>query len=295
MGAGFLLVFALIILGSVISVGERLARIHPFVEIGFYLLILFALYFLVIRQVLLVLFAPVIPVRKFTEASGEIDAATVKKISRRLMKAGNLSDAERADLTILMQRGSDLREPVGKIIIGRLETMDVIIQQQAVLAFLSTAVSQNGKLDGIAVLIINFNLVKQLTQHLGFRPSLAELIKMYTNIFFAALVATSLEDFDEMDEIFGQLSTMLVGSTVPGFALFASSALQGMGSSLLTLRIGYMTKNYLNSAGETFIRAEARRSANRQAVKQLLPVMKEATTMLPGYLKSSASMFFGVK
>jgi len=191
-----------------------------------------------------------------------------------------------------MQRGHDLREPLQRILTCRVTMANDIIHKNATITFLSTALSQNGRLDGLSSLAINFKLVRELIQNFGYRPKAITLVKMYTSIFATALIATGLEDFDELEESLPQLGTSLLG-TVPGLYFVLGSFTQGISNAFLTLRIGYIAVDYLLTAGQDFIRTETRKSANRKALEKIGPLIKHATEMLPGYLRQAAQQIIG--
>src|ERR1019366_8895012 len=86
--------------------------------------------------------------------------------------------------------------PLAAAINAQTESAAKIIREHAVIIFVSTAVSQNGRLNAIAVLAANLRLVRTLVRHLGYRPPLPMLVKIYAQIFLAALVADKLEDLD---------------------------------------------------------------------------------------------------
>lgn len=284
-GLGALILLTVIVIGSVISIAEELGRMHPYAEIGFYIFIVLALYLLVIQPLLSVLIVPVIAINELAEE--KVDPARCRQIAKYLLKRGNLKGDEKAQLKIAWDRGSGLLDPLQKILSQRMERIDVVIRQHAVLAFVSTAISQSGRLDGIAVLIANLRMMRAITRECGFRPALPELAKMYVRVLIAGIVATALEEFDQLEELFLELGMNVLGE-IPFLSVIVSSLLQGFANALLTLRIGYLTKSYMLAAGRGFQPTSARIAANKEARSKILPVTKEATALLPGYLKNAA-------
>lgn len=142
--------------------------------------------------------------------------------------------------------------------------------------FLTTAVSQNGSLDSVIVLAAQSKLVYEIAQAYYQRPTLRDLTYLYGNVAATALITGELEDLDLSEQIQPILSS-IVGSAagaVPGFqaasTLFVSSVTTGAANTLLTLRVGLVTKQYCRA-----LVAPERRAVRRSA-------MLQATAMLGG-------------
>lgn len=288
---GAVLCFLLIMIaGNIIVIGEKIGRIHPASEMAFYLLILVLGFVFFVRPVMSVLKAPVIPIHTFVSHNDLADAPTCRRIAKTMIKRARLTTAERERLQTALRQDGDLHEPLRALFAQRVQDMNTIISKNAKLVFVSTAISQNGRLDAVMVIGTNIRLVRELVESLGFRPALPQLVKMYTSIAAAALLAEGLEDL-ELEQVFPNLGMGVLGA-IPGFQLITASLLQGMANAFLTLRVGVMTKNYLIAAGQDFKRKEARRAANREAVRMLKPVMKEGLVSMPVSLKEAWVRFF---
>lgn len=284
-GSAALAFLLIMIVGNIIVIGEKIGRVHPVAEAAFYLLVLVLAYIFFVRPITSVLKAPVIPIHNFVSHNGLADAPTCRRIAKTMIKRARLATEERERLRVALRQGGDLNEPLRALFAQRLQGMNTIISRNAKLVFVSTAISQNGRLDAIMVIGTNVRMVRELVESLGFRPALPQLVKMYASISAAALIAEGLEDL-ELEQVFPNLGMGVLGA-IPGFQLITASLLQGMASAFLTLRVGVMTKNYLLAAGENFERKEARRVANREAVKMLRPVIKEGLVLMPVSLKEA--------
>lgn len=181
--------------------------------------------------------------------------------------------------------------------------------------FLVTAISQNGLFDSAAVLVMNFKLIEDLVNASGFRPSRPQMFKLYVRILTTSLISyctsqvfTDIDgvapfdiasepvgtaDADVTDinpediagaspEVDGEdsLTGLLSRFKIPG--IVAESALQGAVNALLTLRIGYVTKAYLQEGPAALSGVKNKRAVKRQAIKS-------AFKALPGIIGSSAS------
>lgn len=290
LGGAALFFLLILIIGNILVIGAKLGALHPAAEAGFYLLTLLLAFFLFVRPVLAVLKAPAIPLQAFAANGTVPEAAACRRVARRLLKYGRLSAEERARLQETLQLGGDLCEPLRALFAQRAQQMTALVARNAKLVFVATAVSQNGRLDAVMVIATNFRMLRELVECLGFRPPLPQLARMYATVLAAALIAEGLEDL-QLEQVFPNLGMGVLGA-IPGFQLIAASLLQGIGNAFLTLRLGVLAKNYLLAGGQNFVRQQARRVANREAVKLLSPVVKDGLVIMPVSLKEAWGKLF---
>ncbi len=130
-----------------------------------------------------------------------------------------------------------------------------ITKETAGKVFLSTAVSQNGSLDGIFVAYHLVKLVWRVAKLYNQRPSLQRIFYLYTNIGATVLMAQEIGDIDLLaNQLEPAINSMLSGSLsslVPGASVLTnvlvSSIIQGSTNAFLTLRVGLMAAAYLES------------------------------------------------
>jgi len=178
-----------------------------------------------------------------------------------------------------------------------------LIKNTASTVFLSTAISQNGRLDAIMVLMAQMKLVWQIT-HLYFqRPSLKQMAKL-------TFVASELDDMNLARYIEPGLSTILGTSVlkmVPGAQVAAgiitNSIIEGTANSFLTLRVGVITRRYC-TALELEEKWSLRKSAGLEAAKMLGDIAVRCANLVSnsiieatksfgvGTVKNSGSMIF---
>lgn len=159
---------------------------------------------------------------------------------------------------------------------------DMLLKKDAKAIFLTTAVSQNGVLDGLCVLFSLLRMVYGLTVLYENRPGLVRLLYLYGQIASVVLIARSLEDMDLIEEQIEPLMTSLVGgsvlSIVPGatgiVTLIVNSIVEGSVNALLTLRVGIIAQRYL-SATVAFDKKGLRRGASLEASGQLGEIIKD--------------------
>jgi uncharacterized membrane protein YcjF (UPF0283 family) len=130
---------------------------------------------------------------------------------------------------------------------------DDIIQKTASTVFMSTAISQSGRLDAFLVLSAQSRMVWQIA-HLHYqRPTLRDLIYLYANVAATAFMASELDDIDLNEQVQPVLSSTLgaMAGSVPGLQLAASllvtSVLTGTANAFLSLRVGIIAKRYCGS------------------------------------------------
>ncbi len=79
--------------------------------------------------------------------------------------------------------------------------------------FVSTAMMQNGRLDGLLVLAAQFRLVLQITAFYHMRPKLRQVMYVYSNVGAAVLIASSIDDID-----FAEIASPIVTAAAPALA-----------------------------------------------------------------------------
>ncbi|NER83666.1 MAG: DUF697 domain-containing protein, partial [Leptolyngbya sp. SIO1D8] len=140
------------------------------------------------------------------------------------------------------------------------------IQKTATSVFLTTAVSQNGKLDALTVLVTQTKMVWEISHIYWQRPAIRDILNLYANVGGTAFLASEVEDLDISRQIEPVLNAMFKspGKSLPvvGHAahIIMDSILEGSVNAFLTLRVGIITKRYCGTL-EVFDRKKARSSA----------------------------------
>jgi hypothetical protein len=157
-----------------------------------------------------------------------------------------------------------------------------IVTNTAGVVFTSTAISQNGNLDGLLVLTTQTRLIWQVAHVYYQRPTLREMLDLYANVGATAFVASSIADIDLSEQVQPIVSGVLgsAAGAIPGLniaaTLLANSILQGSANALLTLRVGVITRRYC-SALVLEDRRALRKSATAEAVVLLGNIVVEGT------------------
>jgi hypothetical protein len=184
-------------------------------------------------------------------------------------------------------RGHDLADREG--IERALETLgqdcDGIIRDTATTVFVSTAISQSGRLDTLFVLAAQGRMVWRIARTYLQRPALRDLLNLYANVAATALVAGELDDAELGEQIEPVLSSAFgaLSLSVPGVQAAASiivaAILTGAANSFFTLRVGIIAKRYCSTLVAAD-RAALRRSATAEAARLLGSIVKGGTARI---------------
>ena len=357
----FLGSFVILLLGNIIIIGEKIASLShvAWAEYAFYVLILIVFYAVVIRPVIRVHRAPQIPALSI---DGEWDTARLIAFGHKLADNCNYipkdktcpelrklhqqklrEDLERyatdkeelvqilSDELKLRIEGGELREASGP----RAEDMHSVriiginrrIIEWAKSVFMITAISQNGKLDTVSVLYMNYKMIEDVIIASGFRPTRQQLFRQYVNILVTSLMTfVASEVFNDMgsvapfesladpssdaasdidlsdaavdgadvdpDDIGDTVSggtgflSILSGVKIPGVVI--GSICDGIVNSLMTLRIGYVTRNYLVDGMNSLNGIKAKRKAKRAAVKEALKSLPKVVVVGTSFVGKGA-------
>ena len=171
-----------------------------------------------------------------------------------------------------------------------LKTLDTkaneIVKTTAKTVFVSTAISQNGRLDALMVLAAQSRMVWQVAHLYYQRPSLREMIQLYANIGATVFLVSEIEDLDIGEQVEPVIASALAGSLAglaPGMTVVATlltqSILDGTANAYLTLRIGIICQRYC-ALLTTASRKAVRRSASVAAAAMLGAIVSESAAVV---------------
>ena len=219
-------------------------------------------------------------------------------------------------MRIVVQKELDIRfngdEELGVVGINKR------IKEWGKTVFMITAISQNSKFDSLSVMYMNYKMIEDIILSSGFRPNNRQMFKMYVNILSTALITYCMSealsttgsvapfdfgdfsddlsdsvpesDFDveEADIDFsGEVSdseglslySILRRIRIPSVVI--GSVVDGTLNALMTLRIGYITRAYLQQGSDAFSGVKNKRTIKRQA-------MKDAVIAVPAIVMSGS-------
>ncbi len=165
--------------------------------------------------------------------------------------------------------------------IGHLSAQaDSVVRRTASTVFLSTALMQNGRLDGLIVLFTQIQMVGRIARIYVQRPSPRELARLYANVAGTAFVASGLESLD-LGEMVAPLAVSVVPALkggIPGLsgisALLVKCVSNGAANAFLTLRVGEVARRYCELTSKCPPDL-IRKSATAAAVQHLGRIVRE--------------------
>ena len=354
----FLGSFVILLLGNIIIIGEKIASLSQvaWAEYAFYTLILVVFYAVVIRPVVRVHRAPQIPALSI---DGEWNIAQLVAFGHKLADNCNYIPKDKSCPELRKLHQQRLREDLERYATSKEELVQIIskelklrieggelketsgpriedmysvriiginrrIIEWAKSVFMITAISQNGKLDTVSVLYMNYKMIEDVIVASGFRPTRQQLFRQYVNILVTSLMTFVVSEvFKDMGSVapFGSLADQSsdaasdidisdasvdaadvdLGDTVSGDTGFLSilsnvkipgvvigSICDGIVNSLMTLRIGYVTRNYLIDGMNSLNGIKAKRKAKRAAVKEALKSLPKVVVVGTSFVGKGA-------
>lgn len=277
-GIGIMIFFMIILISDIIAAGEKIRKISPYLEYGFYVLTVLLFYFLIFNPLRIILFSPSFSIVTVVDEENEKNLKVYKRIVKTLKDAKSINEDDVKRLESCETSG-ELREELSLVFNSSIKKeINRIIRKNAKTVLVSTAICQSGKLDMYTVISINIKMIKEIVVKCGFRPSYPKLGKLAVRVFSTALIAESLEGLDFSD-IFPQ-STVNYLADVPLIKPIATSLIGGISNALLTLRVGVVTRNYLFSEGK-LNKDEIRTKAIKESLKIIPGVIKDAFAYFP--------------
>jgi uncharacterized membrane protein len=286
-GIGAIFFAILVIVSSTLQLGERLKIIHPFVAYGFYLIVAVLFVLLVLRPLFLIIFSPTFSMDSlFTEEeNARKNFQMYRRVAKNLASENFLSEDEKASLIASQDDALALKASLGTIFDTTIKKeLNKIIIENAESVFLSTAISQNGRLDAIAVFVINLKLIKELVLKCGFRPSYPALGRLSFNVLTSAIIAENLEEIN-FNELFPAKGINAL-TELPFLKTILGSLAQGVGNALLALRVGIICRNFLFMNLKGVPRNKIRKLAFAEAVTLLPGVLATSVKRMPSRLKT---------
>jgi len=238
LGIVVITVFVIIIINQLVSLYQNLALIHPILAI-----VGTALIGIILIGLLLV---PVVLISKLPAPlpfpDDDADLEKYKKAFKERLAKHPIATTNQLD----PHNDEHLHQIHQKLT----EKADKIIFDTASAVFVSTAISQNGKLDAFTVLAAQVRLIWMVAHVYWQRPSIRNLRQLYSNVAINAMAASTLEQIDISQQIQPIISAILKspGKHIPvvGNAahIITDSIMEGTVNAFLSLRVGVLTKNF---------------------------------------------------
>lgn len=266
--AGAVLLIMLVVIGNVVSIGDKIYSVHPVLAYLFYLLVTLLLMWLVVLPVVRVVTAP--PLNGLS--AKRLEGCTPRQLDeyvKEIRKSVRLTNEEEREL----QNESGRKDVLERIIACRYARMEDVVRNSAVSSFAVTAISQNGSLDFISNIAINFKMINSVVMQLGRRPSLSQLLKLYVSVFSSSLIVTAVDEIVEEIDFSAILKNLGIAGKALGVVL--PSAMNGLMNAFVTLKVGYATIKYIEQGAAGCNKDEIRRFAVKSAGSKILSVGKD--------------------
>lgn len=286
---GCLIIFALILLSSVIDIGEKLRQVSLYLEIGFYVLVALVIYLAIIHPIIVIVRSPSLSIVTTMDQHDSRAIAVYKKVAVNIVKNNNLPADQKVLLTDYKKKEEllvNLNYVFDQTIKGQLNK---VIISNAKTVMISTAICQSARFDMITVFAINLKMVKELVLKCGFRPSMKNLSKLTINVFSTALIAEGLENLTIEDVM--PKSAMNAIAEVPMLGKVLESITQGAANALLTIRIGCVARRYLFNDGAVVTKEDIRRGAYKETLKLIPLVVADTVSFFPKKIVKFFSKF----
>ena len=276
---GCLIIFSLILLSSVIDIGEKLRQVSLYLEIGFYVLVALIIYLAIIHPIIVIVRSPSLSIVTTMDQHDARAIAVYKKVASNIVKNNNLPVDQKVLLTDYKKKEEllvNLNFVFDQTIKGQLNH---VIISNAKTVMISTAICQSARFDMVTVFAINLKMIKELVLKCGFRPSMKNLSKLTVNVFSTALIAEGLENLTIEDVM--PKSAMNAIAEVPMLGKVLESITQGAANALLTIRIGCVARRYLFSDGAVVTKEDIRRAAYKETLKLIPLVIADTVSFFP--------------
>lgn len=246
----FLFLAALVLVSFVIFLINQVMSVYAFVSAinpvaGTVVLVLMIVILTVLFMTPVVLYLR-LPQPILAPESDEDKDSYHRKVTQRLSRNKLIRQAQ-----ITIENEQDLTTALALLD----DKANSIIKRTAGSVFLTTAISQNGKLDAFTVFVTQTKMVWDIAHVYYQRPALKDLIYLYGNVGATTLLASEIEEIDLSNQIEPIITTALrqPGRSIPVIGPAANiifdSMLEGTANAFLTLRVGVVARRYCGSMG----------------------------------------------
>ena len=283
---------AIIVVMSLVSnaleIGERLGNAHIILEILFYVLIAIVVLGGIVYPLVGVFFKPIFSLKDLHNADGSSRQKWCKRLVNNLLENVELTPEEQEQVKGFLKYGDETDDKLIEFFDRKITPeLNREIYDTAKKIFIITAVSQNSVYDMLGMASANFTLIKRITEICGFRPSNAQVLRLYLRVFSITLLAGNLEEMN-IEELIPMATEGALGKAL---GIVAASATQGAINALTTLRMASITKNYLLNADVGQTRKELRRKSYAEAFTILKDILKQG---MEEKVKNPVKKFFKV-
>ncbi|MDE7263546.1 MAG: YcjF family protein [Anaeroplasmataceae bacterium] len=276
---GVLILFLLMLISSLLDIGEKLRNVSVYLEYGFYVLVVLLFYFVIVQPIIIIIKSPSLSIATSLDQSNPKAVAIYKKVAKNIVKSNELPEEEKLLLTQYKNKEELLFNLQYVFERTVKKQLNHIIIQDAKTVMISTAICQSARFDMVTVFAINIKMIKELVVQCGFRPSMKNLSKLTINVFGTALIAEGLENL-KLEDIMPKSSLDFLNN-MPYLGVVLESVIQGAANALMTLRIGCVCRRYLFNDGSIITKEDIRKQAYKETIKLLPMVVADTISFFP--------------
>lgn len=247
-----IVIMSIIVFGAIIDIFDFFYKLHPHVGYLSLAIIILLLAILVIRPILIALATPCFTLDVIdNENKKNINRKNyrkLKKVASNLLKQNDISDESKRVIVNNIDNRDNLNQVLREVYDKEIsKKINKIINESATKVLVATAVSQNNKIDSATVILVNIKMIMRIVVVCGYHPTYPQLYKLIAKVFRNAIIAYTLQTTNVDEMIFEGVNKLVKGalSSIPFVSEVTKSITQGAANSLLTLRIGIITRKYL--------------------------------------------------
>lgn len=247
-----IVIMSIIVFGAIIDIFDFFYKLHPHVGYLSLAIIILLLAILVIRPILIALATPCFTLDVIdNENKKNINRKNyrkLKKVASNLLKQNDISDESKKVIVNNIDNRDNLNQVLREVYDKEIsKKINKIINESATKVLVATAVSQNNKIDSATVILVNIKMIMRIVVVCGYHPTYPQLYKLIAKVFRNAIIAYTLQTTNVDEMIFEGVNKLVKGalSSIPFVSEVTKSITQGAANSLLTLRIGIITRKYL--------------------------------------------------
>lgn len=254
----------LTMLGGVLNVGDHLMAAHPVLGWLFYGLIAALVVVGIIIPVIKVAQRPIFSLYQLRDEEGHAKRRWCRMLVDNLIANTDVTDEEIAELEGYLQQGDKADDLLIEFFTERcVPAIDAETKRAASTAFFVSAVAHSPLVTTVTMLSICLDLVRNIVEICGFRPTNLGLARLYTRVMISALIIGGIEDSD-LSDLIGQLMGGGAGARAGGIVIGATA--EGLVSAFLVFRVGVIAKRWLTAADGPARMSSIRRTSYREAL-----------------------------
>lgn len=247
-----IVLLSIIVISCIIDIFSFFYKLHPYAGYASLVILIGLILFLVIRPIIIALSTPCFTLdiidSSNKKAINQKNYRKLKKVACNLIDGDIISEESKKEIEKAMSSRTELNLVLRDVYNDEItKKINKIVNESATKVLIGTAISQNNRFDSATVLLVNIRMIMRIVIACGYHPSYPQLFKLIVKVFRNALVAYTIQSINIDEMIFNGIDKLVKGalSSIPFVSEITKSLTQGAANSLLTLRIGIITRKYL--------------------------------------------------